>query len=75
MVGEPPAGRLLERETELGVIGAALGSARCGSGSALLVEGPAGIGKTSLLAHACAQAVPAGAAAQYKTQAEVQRAG
>jgi DNA-binding CsgD family transcriptional regulator len=60
MNGEPPAGWLLERETELRVIGAALESARSGSGSALLVEGPAGIGKTSLMARACAQAAAGG---------------
>ncbi len=60
MSGIPPAGRLLERGTELAAIEAALQSARSGAGSALLVEGPAGIGKTSLLAHACARATAAG---------------
>ena len=43
---------LLERAAELGRIDAALGSARRGAGIALLVEGPAGIGKTALLAEA-----------------------
>jgi DNA-binding CsgD family transcriptional regulator/tetratricopeptide (TPR) repeat protein len=46
------AGPLLERAAELGVITAAVSSAASGSGSALLVEGEAGIGKTSLLAYA-----------------------
>ena len=55
-----PAGPLLDREAELGAIGAAIESARAGSGSALLVEGVAGIGKTSLLAHACERAAQAG---------------
>ncbi len=58
--GRSPSGRLLDRAAELGVIGEALGSACSGSGSALLVEGTAGIGKTSLLTHACEQAARAG---------------
>ena len=41
---------LVERECELSAIDALLASARSGSGSVLLIEGPAGIGKTSLLA-------------------------
>jgi predicted ATPase len=51
--GRVPAGRLLERATELDAIAAALQSACSGLGSALLVEGTAGIGKTRLLTHAC----------------------
>src|SRR5258705_14012031 len=58
--GRSPSGRLLDRAAELGVIGEALGSACSGSGSALLVEGTAGIGKTSLLAPACGQAARGG---------------
>ena len=42
---------LLERERELERIGVALGDALGGVGGVLLVEGPAGIGKTAL-AHA-----------------------
>jgi DNA-binding CsgD family transcriptional regulator len=55
-----PAGLLLERAGELGTIAALLKSASSGSGSALLVEGAAGIGKTRLLTHACHQAARAG---------------
>ena len=55
-----PGGRLLDRAAELGVITAALESARSGSGSALLVEGTAGIGKTALLSRSCEQAALAG---------------
>jgi MoxR-like ATPase len=40
---------LLEREAEVGRVDAALAAAREGRGRALLVEGPAGIGKTALL--------------------------
>lgn len=40
---------LLERECELGLIGEALDGAADGSGRLILIEGEAGIGKTSLL--------------------------
>ncbi|MBV9380360.1 MAG: AAA family ATPase [Streptosporangiaceae bacterium] len=58
--GGAPTGLLLERTAELGAIAAAIRSACSGSGTALLVEGPAGIGKTRLLGHACEQAARAG---------------
>ena len=45
-------GLLLERSDELGQIEAALAEARGGRGSFLVIEGPAGIGKTALLAAA-----------------------
>jgi MoxR-like ATPase len=38
-----------ERTQELGVVSEALARATAGEGGALLVEGPAGIGKTTLL--------------------------
>jgi DNA-binding CsgD family transcriptional regulator/tetratricopeptide (TPR) repeat protein len=40
---------LLEREEELGRLGGLMASAAEGRGAAILLEGPAGIGKTSLL--------------------------
>ncbi|HEY3633964.1 MAG TPA: AAA family ATPase, partial [Caldimonas sp.] len=43
---------MLEREAELALIDRGLGLARGGRGAILLVEGPAGIGKTRLLAAA-----------------------
>src|ERR1700677_238901 len=43
---------LLERDRQLELIGGCLGRARQGRGGALMVEGPAGIGKTVLLAAA-----------------------
>ena len=51
---------LLERAAELRAIDGALAAARSGAGSAVLIEGPAGIGKTSLLAYARAAAAAAG---------------
>ncbi len=47
---------LLERESELGSIEAALAGAASGHGSVLVVEGAAGIGKSSLLAAAAERA-------------------
>jgi DNA-binding CsgD family transcriptional regulator len=44
--------RLFEREHELGVLGRLVESARSGAGGAIVVEGPPGIGKSSLLAAA-----------------------
>jgi DNA-binding CsgD family transcriptional regulator len=49
---------LLERDAELAALAAGLDGARTGGGALLVVEGPAGIGKTSLLA-AAAQAARA----------------
>ena len=60
MRGERPADPLLDRAAEVSSINSALRSACSGSGSALLVEGAAGIGKTRLLAHACEQAADTG---------------
>ena len=53
-------GPLLDRDAETAVIAAAIGAARAGAGSALIVEGAAGIGKTALLAHAGQAAAAAG---------------
>ena len=43
---------LLEREYECDALALALAAAADGAGSVVAVEGEAGIGKTSLLAHA-----------------------
>jgi DNA-binding CsgD family transcriptional regulator len=51
---------LLERTAELARIESALTEARAGRGRFLVIEGPAGIGKTALLAEARAAAARAG---------------
>jgi DNA-binding NarL/FixJ family response regulator len=43
---------LLERDEELGRLEASIDAARAGNGGLILIEGPAGIGKTALLAAA-----------------------
>jgi DNA-binding CsgD family transcriptional regulator len=53
-------GQLLERSEELVRIGSALAEARSGRGRFVLVEGPAGIGKTALLTAARAAAADGG---------------
>ncbi len=52
--------RLRERETELAAVLAALDTAAGGAGSLVLVEGPAGIGKTRLLEAAATTAAARG---------------
>jgi DNA-binding CsgD family transcriptional regulator len=47
---------LYERETELAVLSSALAAARSGAGGLVVIEGPAGIGKSRLLAEAGAVA-------------------
>ena len=54
---EPGDGTLLERKAELAALDEALAAARAGRGRVLVVEGPAGIGKTRLLAAARKAAV------------------
>src|SRR4051812_10025883 len=47
---------LLDREHELALIESALANAACGAGGFVLVHGPAGIGRTRLVASAVALA-------------------
>ena len=60
MTGAAVTGPLLERSDELARIESALSEARSGRGTLVVVEGPAGIGKTSLLAAARAAAAESG---------------
>lgn len=54
------AGKLLERERELDALQRAIDSAVLGVGSAVMIEGDAGIGKTALLASCSDLALTAG---------------
>ena len=59
--GQQPAGRpLIERDAELGALSRAVAGVRGGGGNAILVEGPAGVGKTALVDNAAALASRAG---------------
>jgi tetratricopeptide (TPR) repeat protein len=55
-----PARDLLEREAELDAIGAELAAAAAGAGRLVVVDGPAGIGKSALLAAATGAAAEQG---------------
>ena len=59
-MGSDPNALLLERDAELEAVEAALTAAAAGSGRLVLVEGPAGKGKTALLAAARHRARRAG---------------
>jgi predicted ATPase len=63
MRGRDPV--ILERDKELATLAAAIVGASTGHGTFVLVEGPAGIGKTTLLRAACQG--PAAAEAQVLT--------
>ena len=54
------SGALVEREPELACVAAALGEAAAGAGRLVVVEGPSGIGKSSVLDAACARGARAG---------------
>jgi DNA-binding SARP family transcriptional activator/DNA-binding CsgD family transcriptional regulator len=74
----PPAprdsgSRIVERDNEIGLIGMLLGDAIAGEGRVALIEGPAGIGKTRLLAEARAQGPPLGMAVLSARGSELER--
>ena len=68
-------GELVEREAELGALGALVEAARAGEGAAVVVEGPAGIGKTRLVEAAVASSEEQGvrvlSAAGHELEREV----
>src|SRR4051812_9951227 len=65
--------RIVERDNEIGLIGMLLGDAIASEGRVALIEGPAGIGKTRLLAEARAQAPGLGMAALSARGSELER--
>ncbi|WP_041730856.1 ATP-binding protein [Conexibacter woesei] len=64
---------LLERDGELQAIRAALRGARAGAGRTLVVEGPAGIGKTVLLQAAATSAARTGTTVLWARGSELER--
>jgi predicted ATPase len=68
-----PAIELLEREAELAALEEAIAAASSGSGRVLVIEGPAGIGKTRLLAAACERADALGLEAVLARAGELER--
>src|SRR3954471_18658488 len=65
--------RIVERDNEIGLIGMLLGDAIAGEGRVALIEGPAGIGKTRLLAEARPQAPGLGMAVLSARGSELER--
>lgn len=64
---------LIQRAPELARIDEVLAQARAGTGAALVIEGSAGIGKTSLLTRAREAAASAGMRVLYARGAELER--
>ncbi len=73
MRAEVGPSRLLEREDDLARIEGGLARARDGRGTLVVVEGPAGVGKTALLADARAMAESAGMQVLRARGAELER--
>jgi predicted ATPase len=69
----PPDACLLEREHELQELATLVGSAGSGNGRIVLVEGPAGIGKSRLIAEAKRQAGGAGVRVLSARGSELER--
>jgi ATP/maltotriose-dependent transcriptional regulator MalT len=73
LAASPRGGDLVERETERAAIGEVVADARRGSGRLLVIEGPAGIGKTRLLQAARDEAVTAGLGVLSASGSELER--
>jgi class 3 adenylate cyclase/DNA-binding CsgD family transcriptional regulator len=69
---EQPA--LLERAEELAAVDAAITGAESGAGRLVVIEGPAGIGKTSLLAEGRARAAASGSTVLFARASELEAA-
>ena len=73
-MAHPELGELLERSAELGAIRASAEAVTGGEGRAVVVEGPAGIGKTALVAAARAHAQEVGLRPLSARGTELERA-
>src|SRR5690349_22530400 len=67
------SGGLLAREDELAAAGRALDAAFNATGAVLILEGPAGIGKTAVLDAARREAAERGALASFARASELDR--
>ncbi|HEX2086402.1 MAG TPA: AAA family ATPase [Solirubrobacteraceae bacterium] len=67
------AAELVEREREVATLASLVDEALAGEGRVVLVEGPAGIGKTRLLAEARRTAAASGARALFARAGELER--
>src|SRR4051812_1463293 len=67
------APRIVERDNEVTLLGMLLGDAVAGEGRVVLIEGPAGIGKTRLLAEARSQAPELGMTTLSARGSELER--
>jgi class 3 adenylate cyclase/DNA-binding CsgD family transcriptional regulator len=65
---------LLERADELAAVDAAIAGAQGGAGRLVVIEGPAGIGKTSLLGEGRARAAASGLTVLYARASELEAA-
>jgi len=72
-VADAPPRPLFERQQELGWIESAMSEATLGQGRFVVVEGPAGIGKTALLAAARVAAADQGMRVLRSRGAELER--
>ena len=69
-----PRHALLERADELAALDAAIAAAQGGVGQLVVIEGPAGIGKTSLLAEGRTRAADCGLTVLYARASELEAA-
>ena len=70
---ETTSGEFLERDAELEAIGAAMAQARGGGGMIVVIDGPAGVGKTALVDAAREAAADAGLLTLSARGAELER--
>ncbi|HEY2334811.1 MAG TPA: AAA family ATPase, partial [Solirubrobacterales bacterium] len=68
----PQGTALLERASELAEVDAVIAAAQGGAGRLIVIEGPAGIGKTSLLAEGRARAASSGFTVLYSRASELE---
>jgi len=73
LAGREPAGSLLEREHDLAVLAEAMAGAVRGRSALVVIEGPAGIGKTRLLAECGRLAHDGGARVLVARASELER--